>query len=266
MSIGNKQSKFIALARTSLLVVLATFVDDYIWSWIPLHKLPLTHFWIAILGRSIASLLILICLALLYPKSLRRLNFKMNSRRSLIGLGFVAFMEFPSLFGSNISLFSIPQMIQGIVFSIFIGIHEELFSRGLIYGALEKYGVWIAAGISSIHFGLLHLGNIFWGGQSVSYTLGQVVTAGAFGFVCVGLMLYTGNIWIPILMHGLVDSPMQFEKAAQFTKEVTGRSNWGFIALYAIVYVLIGWAFIQLSDPVKEKWLINWLRSVSLLS
>ena len=58
-------------------------------------------------------------------------------------------------------------------------------------------------------------------------------------------MLYTRNIWVPILMHGLTDTPMQFEGAAQFTKEVTGHADWVGSVGRAAIYCGIAWYLIR---------------------
>ena len=119
----------------------------------------------------------------------------------------------------------LAQIFESFVFALFIGIDEDLFSRGFAFGVIERYGVWIAAILSSLQFGLLHLGNFVWGGQSAVYTIGQAISAGAFGFLAAALMVYSGSILVPILMHGLCDMPMQFETAAQYTKKVTGKGE-----------------------------------------
>lgn len=178
-----------------------------------------------------------------------------------MGLGLVAFLALPPLFASQTTTFRASQILQGLVFALFIGIDEEFFSRGFIYASLEGYGVLVASAISSIHFGLLHLGNIAWGGQSVSYTLAQVISASAFGYLALGLMLFTGSIWIPILLHGLSDSPMQFEGAVHYTKIVTGHPDWAGTIGSAVIYVAIGWILIQFNNNQTESRFIKWMES-----
>lgn len=239
------RQKWIAIAKTFLIILVATIISDWVTAWIPIHKLPVSHFWRVILDRSLTTILALIAMKVLYPHSLRRAKAKVSAKRLLIGLGIVCYLALPSLIHSQISSFRASQILEGLVFALFIGIDEEFFSRGFIYSSLEGYGVIAATIVSSVHFGLLHLGNIFWGGQSVSYTLAQVLSAGSFGYLAVGLMLYTRNIWVPILMHGLTDTPMQFEGAAQFTKEVTGHADWVGSVGRAAIYCGIAWYLIR---------------------
>jgi membrane protease YdiL (CAAX protease family) len=147
----------------------------------------------------------------------------------------------------------ITDILLSFIFSLFIGIDEDFFSRGFIYGALEKYGVWFAALASSFHFGLLHLGNIIFGGQSAEYTIAQAVSAGAFGLLAVALMIYSGSIWIPILMHGLNDFPMQFDTKVQYIQMVTGGADWVSVGLDVVVYSSIAYLLLAISSQKTPK-------------
>ena len=159
----------------------------------------------------------------------------------------------------------LAQIFESFVFALFIGIDEDLFSRGFAFGVLERYGVWVAAILSSLQFGLLHLGNIVWGGQSAVYTIGQAINAGAFGFLAAALMVYSGTILVPILMHGLCDMPMQFETTAQYTKKVTGNGDWVSVIGDLAIYSAVGWVLIVLSDPSKKERLMHLARKFGLL-
>ena len=43
----------------------------------------------------------------------------------------------------------LAQIFESFVFALFIGIDEDLFSRGFAFGVIERYGVWIAAMIGA---------------------------------------------------------------------------------------------------------------------
>ncbi len=246
---------------TFLIILAATLIDDWLPGWIPVNRLPISHFWQVLIIRAIMTTLALLAMKLFYPNSLRRLTQEPSFLRFCIAIGLIAYLVLPTLISSNISSYGPIHIAEGIIFALFIGINEEFFSRGFIYAALERYGVAVASIISSLHFGLLHFGNLFWGGQSFSYTLGQVIDAGTFGYLCVGLMLYTGNIWFPIVLHGLNDTAMQFEGVARYTKEVTGRADWlGTIAL-TVVYCAAGWLLIQLSQANSVDRIKIWFRT-----
>ena len=150
--------KGLAIAKTFAIIVLATIIGDWVTSWIPVDKLPISNFWRVILARCLTTLLALIGMKILYPKSLRRVRYVTNRKRLLIGLGVVTFLTLPGLMRSPVTSFHASQILEGLIFARFIGVDEEFFSRGFIYACVEGYGVLVATVISSIHFGLLHLG------------------------------------------------------------------------------------------------------------
>ena len=98
-------------------------------------------------------------------------------------------------------------LIEGILFAFLIGFGEEIFCRGLIFATLERFGVWPAAIGSSITFGLLHLDHLLWSDQSIQFSLGQIASAMALGFMFTGMMLYTSSIYYPIIFHAFIDLP-----------------------------------------------------------
>ena len=144
-------------------------------------------------------------------------------------------------------------ILSALVFSLFIGLNEDLLSRGFFFGILEKYGMWTATIISSVQFGLLHLTNFYYGGQSFDYTAGQMVNAGAFGFLCCALMIFTGSIWVPIVFHGLSDFPLMMQSEVAFKAQVTGGADWfGTLVeaglMIVVALVLITWRRNALGD------------------
>jgi membrane protease YdiL (CAAX protease family) len=239
------------LIRTSLLMVGGILVNTYGLSWIPFDRLHLSTFWNSVLGRGISSLFTLIGIYFLCPGVLKRFKFSGDIKRVGISLLIVAYLIGPALWHTNNRGATIAQVFESFLLALFIGIEEDFFARGYVFGVLERYGVWFAAIVSSVIFGLSHLTNIVWGHQSAAYTLAQAVSAGAFGFLAVGLMLFSGTIWVPILMHGLNDFPMQFDTEIQYAKMVTGGGDWVGVGLEVLIYGLIGWALIHWQAPAK---------------
>lgn len=235
------QSRLKPIGQSVFLVLAATAISTWGFSWIPFDKLPVSHFWMAITYRTVTAVFWLALMWALKPRMLKRLFLVRDPMRLLGGFGVVAFLTIPQLFRTTYHGHTFAQVIEGLVFALFIGIDEEIFSRGLIYGFLNKYGVKVAAIISSFHFGLLHLVNAVWGGQSFAYTSGQVLDAAAFGYLCCGLMLYSRSILVPIALHGLVDFPMQMLSATQFTHQVTGGFDWFSTIADFVIYTVIGW-------------------------
>ena len=213
---------------------------------IPFEQLPLPGYWIGIIYRSFSGLVWLAAIWYFNPQTLSRFKVTL-SKRLLVGLLIVLFFTIGPIYHSDYAHKSIFDVVVGFLFALGIGLDEDFFSRGLIFSAFESYGIQIAAIVSAVHFGLLHFGNAIWGGQSFSFTSTQVVGAMAFGYLCVGLMLYTKTIWVPVLFHGLTDFPMQLESAASYKNTVTGHAYWLYTFSFAIPYLITGWVLIKLS-------------------
>lgn len=238
--------------RVALVLVGGTLINIWGLSWIPFHRLHLTAFWGAILFRGCATLVSLLLIRLICPGALRRFGWGGRPKELGISLLIVAVLVGPMLMQTDYHGAGIGAIIESFIFALCIGIDEDFFSRGFMYGALERYGIWFAAILSSLQFGLSHLGNIVWGGQSAVYTIAQAISAGAFGLLAVALMIYSGSIWIPILLHGLNDFPMQFESSHQYVAVVTGGADWVGVGVDVVIYCSIAWVLIRLSDSKKN--------------
>ncbi len=91
-----------------------------------------------------------------------------------------------------------------VLFSIGVGINEEIYYRGLILNLLESKGIKYAIIVSSLLFGLVHAFNLL-GGKSLTYILLQILFATLFGFLCGEIAVLTGSLIIPIVWHSLHD-------------------------------------------------------------
>jgi membrane protease YdiL (CAAX protease family) len=96
-------------------------------------------------------------------------------------------------------LFAKTSVAKLAVISALAGIGEELMFRGLIQEGLARWigepmGVWIALGVASILFGLLHPMN-----------LAYVLLAAVMGLCLGGLWIVTGNLLVPIVSHAVYD-------------------------------------------------------------
>lgn len=230
-----------------------TWLEFWIIPMIPLHRLHLSSFWSVMIYRAIDSAIWVGVIWLLKPKLLTRFSLKKNPRKLLIGIGGgVAYVGGSVLFapyGGN------PwwAILSGLVFALAIGLHEEIFSRGLVFGFFEQYGIWVASIVSSVHFGLMHLSNFVWGGYSLEYNISQILGAGAFGFMCCGLMIYSGTIWLPILVHGLSDFPMQLMGQVAYAKATTGGADWVSTLVEVFFCLVLGWSFLYRSEHRESR-------------
>lgn len=115
-----------------------------------------------------------------------------------------------------ILVIEVLQLVQGInteklkfffpilLLVIFVGIAEEVFFRGIILKILHERGKNFAVIGSAILFSLLHLLNLL-GGQSLVYTLIQLVFALVWGLVTAEFVYTTGTIFPLIIWHSLHD-------------------------------------------------------------
>jgi membrane protease YdiL (CAAX protease family) len=225
-----------------------TLATEWAVGLIPFGRLPIPDYMKGIAYHLISGILWVLLIRVAFQNSLARLLIK-RDKSILIGVGIVLVLSVGSVSGIDYKNTSILDICIGFIFSLFSGIDEELFSRGLIFAAFEFKGVLFATLLSSVHFGLLHFGNVLWGGQSFAYTSGQIVSAVSFGFLACGLLLFTGSIWIPILLHGLNDFSMQFQTQTQFTQQVTGSTDWSGVAIVVTLNLLVGLTLIYFSSP-----------------
>jgi uncharacterized protein len=88
---------------------------------------------------------------------------------------------------------TLAAVLGGILIIVFAPISEELFFRGFVYGALRtRMGLWPAAAISAVVFGLPHI---------TSADLSIVPPLIIFGLLLAWLYEYTGSLGPPIALH-----------------------------------------------------------------
>lgn len=85
-----------------------------------------------------------------------------------------------------------------------VGFVEETVFRGLLLRWLAPRGLWSAAVVSSVVFGVLHLVNVPLGAR-LDVTLVQVGYATALGFAFAAVALRTGVLWPLVLIHAAMD-------------------------------------------------------------
>ncbi len=87
-----------------------------------------------------------------------------------------------------------------------IGISEELLVRGITVSALQDGGfsIFWTGIISSLIFGILHFSNYF-NGQDLKKTTIQVGGTFLMGLNFYILLVISGSLWLPIILHALYD-------------------------------------------------------------
>ncbi len=120
----------------------------------------------------------------------------------------LAFQTYGALSG-NAPLNDVSTILMFLLCMFMVGLSEELCTRTIIaetllehYGTSKK-GIYLAAIVSGILFGLLHLFNLT--SQDTLGTIVQVFAAGAGGITYAAIYFRTGNIWITVFIHTLND-------------------------------------------------------------
>lgn len=96
-----------------------------------------------------------------------------------------------------------------IVFLLFVGAAEESISRGIITDVfIERFGksrkgIWLAAVLSGMLFGLSHITNIL--SQPVGETVVQMIATSMTGTLFSAIYIRHRNIFAPMLLHSLFD-------------------------------------------------------------
>jgi uncharacterized protein len=137
------------------------------------------------------------------------------SKPSLLSIAVVVVLVVPQIFLVDRESKSIMTGLLAIVFVFSVGLGEELFARGFIYGYLKKRGNYLALVLSSLIFGLMHLNRYIgedWDGWK-AYS--HVISAFGFGLLACALMIVTRSIWIPVIFHALSNWDLAFKRESR---------------------------------------------------
>lgn len=100
-------------------------------------------------------------------------------------------------------------VIEGVVYYIGVGIMEEVYLRGLLQNIIEKLcrkkknAVFYAVFITSFLFGAGHIFGAL--GQPALTVICKVLWAMALGVYFGAVYICTRNLWVPIILHTLID-------------------------------------------------------------
>lgn len=107
-------------------------------------------------------------------------------------------------------------MIGLLGFMAAAAVTEELLFRGVLLRVVEQWtGTWIALTLTSLIFGLVHLGNqnaTLWGAIAIAIEAGGMLGAA---------YIATRNLWVPIGIH----FGWNFAASAIFSTEVSGNGT-----------------------------------------
>ena len=205
----NKSRKHVLCEKAPLAAMLLTAVLAMLLLSIPgLLGLPKVT-------ESLASSVLAVLFMIAYTKWFAP-EFKGVFRTSHLatGVAFVwlafAFKFFGAYFaGLASSGFYFKPTVTALAMAIAAGFYEETIFRGVTVPVGMRYiksekRVGILVLISALVFGLMHIGNII-NGASIQMGIVQGVATTFAGIFFIAVYLRTGNILIPIFMHGIFD-------------------------------------------------------------
>jgi len=130
--------------------------------------------------------------------------------RYVVAMVLCANLTYVQLRGEPFHTMRISQWLSGITFLLVDGFTEEVLSRGVIFGVLQRRGLPIAVIGSSLMFGLMHL-NVYIGNWDPWQAYWHVMSAASFGVFACALLVVTKSMWVPIIFHSLSDAGLLFE-------------------------------------------------------
>jgi membrane protease YdiL (CAAX protease family) len=166
-------------------------------------------------------------------------------------LSYLPLLILPALsaFVSDFQVTSPAQITFFVLFAFAIGFAEEVIVRGIFLRIFFPKGRIHAVLMSSLIFGLMHLGNLLIGAD-LGITLTQVVYATLIGIAFAGVMSYGRSIWPLIVIHALVDF---FPKLSSPSADNSGVDIISALILVAVQIPFAAYGFWLLRRRVKTE-------------
>ena len=173
----------------------------------------------------------------------------------LIGYSFFASLMFQR--PENTPLLPLGRILTFLLGMMMVGVAEEFAFRGVIAQTLlEHYGtsrggIWKACIVSGLLFGAAHLTNIL--GSAPFGVLMQCLFAAALGTLFAAIYFRTGNIWVTVFLHGMMDiSSMLIGGLYGTTTLAESVSGYDLSMLYSVALYLIPMAFLLRKKKLPE--------------
>ena len=173
----------------------------------------------------------------------------------LIGYSFFVTLMFQR--PENTPLLPLGRILTFLLSMMMVGVAEEFAFRGVIAQTLlEHYGtsrggIWKACIVSGLLFGAGHLTNIL--GSEPFGVLMQCLFAAALGVLFAAIYFRTGNLWVTVFLHGMMDiSSMLIGGLYGTTTLAESVSGYNITMLYSVVLYLVPLAFLLRKKKLPE--------------
>lgn len=180
------------------------------------------------------SVLVAIALSLLGWWKVSGFNLPADWRDSrLMIIPFIIVLGLPFLIG-------IKTTDMGTFFYLLIGyaltgFMEEGLMRGIVLRVLKPTGTTRSVIISSLLFGLMHIGNLLYRNPAIVFA--QMIGAFVHGISLSAIRLRTNTIWFPVILHALHDLALKYTNFPAIPLDVVQVT---LLMIYGI-YLLHGW-------------------------
>lgn len=111
-----------------------------------------------------------------------------------------------------------------------VGFSEETMFRGILFQAFRKaLPLWPAIWLTTILFGAVHVLNGFITGQ-FGPAIVQAVAASMSGLLFMALLIRTGSMWVPIVLHALWDCGLFLLSSGEAPAPAAETGGWSILA------------------------------------
>ncbi len=169
-----------------------------------------------------------------------------------------------SVFGSllfqrpdDTPLLPLPRILIFLLSMMLVGVAEEFTFRGIIaetlleHFGLSRAGIWKACILSGVLFGAGHLTNLL--GSEPFGVLMQCLFAAALGTLFAAIYFRTGNLWVTVFLHGMMDvSAMLIGGLYGTTTLSESVSGYDASMLFSVALYLIPMAFLLRKKKLQE--------------
>ncbi|NTV65872.1 MAG: CPBP family intramembrane metalloprotease [Oscillochloris sp.] len=144
----------------------------------------------------------------------------------------------------GLSIPSLLRFMELLALAFLIGFAEEAIFRGLMLNALKARGLWQAAIITALLFGLSHSLNLL-SSKSGADILIQISYALAIGFAFAAIVLKKGILWPLVIAHMLIDF-------TSFIGKATVPAVWNVVAGVALTFLFMSYGLYLMRQQRDE--------------